>query len=153
LNGIIASWNSGAERMFGYTPDEAIGQSILLIIPSDRVAEETMVLDRIRHGQPVHMETVRRHKNGEDVHISLTVSPMRNATGQIAGGPKIAHDITARKRYEAELSALYQEQRLQSEASEAARRQAAFIAHVAETLSRSLDYEETLTAVARLAVP
>jgi PAS domain S-box-containing protein len=153
LNGIIASWNRGAERMFGYTPDEAIGQSILLIIPPERAAEETMVLERIRNGQHVQMETVRRHKDGRDVHISLTVSPVRNAHGQIVGASKIAHDITGRKRYETELTALYQEQRRQSEASEAARRQSAFIAHVAETLSRSLDYEKTLTAVARLAVP
>jgi PAS domain S-box-containing protein len=153
LNGIIASWNRGAERMFGYTPGEAIGQSILLIIPPERVDEETMLLDRIRNGQHVQMETVRRHKNGADVHISLTVSPVRNAQDQIVGAAKIARDITVRKRYEAELAALYQQQRLQSEAAEAARRQAAFIAHVAEALSRSLDYVETLTAVAQLAVP
>src|SRR5262249_12700398 len=62
LNGIIASWNSGAERIFGYSPDEAIGQSILLIIPPERVSEETMLIERVRNGQHVRMETVRRHK-------------------------------------------------------------------------------------------
>jgi PAS domain S-box-containing protein len=153
LNGIIASWNRGAERMFGYTADEAIGQSILLIIPQERLDEETMVLERIRSGKHVRMETIRRNKNGQDVDISLTVSPVRNAHGEIVGASKIARNITARRQYEAQLTALFQQQRLQSEAAEVARRQAAFIAHVAETLSRSLDYEETLTAVARLAVP
>ena len=107
LNGIIASWNAGAERMFGYTRTEAIGQSILLIIPPERLDEETLVLDRIRAGQYVQMETVRRHKDGRDVHISLTVSPMKNAHGRIVGASKIARDITARKQYEAERTELY----------------------------------------------
>src|SRR5262245_9416095 len=107
LEGIIASWNGGAERMFGYSASEAIGQSILLIIPSDRVDEETMVLDRIRAGRYVQMETVRRHKSGKDVHISLTVSPVRNADGRIVGASKIARDITSQKQYEAERPAFY----------------------------------------------
>ena len=107
LNGIIASWNAGAERMFGYTPSETIGQSILLIIPPDRVHEETLILDRIRSGRHVQMETVRRHKNGRDVHISLTVSPVKDAHGRIVGAAKIARDITARKQYEAERTELY----------------------------------------------
>jgi len=102
LNGIIASWNGGAERIFGYTASEAVGQSILLIIPPERVHEETMVLDRIRAGQFVQMETVRRHKSGKDVAISLTVSPVKNAQGRIVGAAKIARDITARKQYEAD---------------------------------------------------
>lgn len=107
LNGIIASWNAGAERMFGYTSDEAVGQSILLIIPPDRVNEETLVLERIRSGRHVQMETVRRHKSGRDVHISLTVSPVKDAHGRIVGAAKIARDITARKQYEAERTELY----------------------------------------------
>src|SRR5580765_8733342 len=93
--------------MFGYTRTEAIGQSILLIIPPERLDEETLVLDRIRAGQYVQMETVRRHKDGRDVHISLTVSPMKNAHGRIVGASKIARDITARKQYEAERTELY----------------------------------------------
>jgi PAS domain S-box-containing protein len=104
LNGIIASWNAGAERMFGYTASEAIGQSILIIIPPDRVDEVTMVLERIRAGQHVQMETVRRHKSGKDVPISLTVSPVKNAQGQIVGASMIARDITGRKQYEADLT-------------------------------------------------
>jgi PAS domain S-box-containing protein len=107
LNGIITSWNRGAERMFGYTAGEAIGQSILLIIPHDRVDEETMVLNRIRSGQPVEMETVRVHKSGKEVEISLTVSPMKNAHGQIVGASKIARDISARKLNEGERTELY----------------------------------------------
>jgi PAS domain S-box-containing protein len=107
LNGIIASWNAGAERIFGYTPSETIGQSILLIIPPDRVDEETLILDRIRSGRHVQTETVRRHKSGRHVHISLTVSPIKDAHGRIVGASKIARDITARKQYEGERTELY----------------------------------------------
>ncbi|HEX7792753.1 MAG TPA: ATP-binding protein, partial [Vicinamibacterales bacterium] len=80
---------------------------ILLIIPPDRVDEETLILDRIRSGRHVQMETVRRHKSGRDVHISLTVSPIKDAHGRIVGASKIARDITARKQYEAERTELY----------------------------------------------
>ena len=107
LNGIIMSWNLGAERMFGYTANEAVGQSILLIIPPDRVNEETMVLERIRGGHYVEMETVRLHKSGREVEISLTVSPVRNAQGRIVGASKIARDISARRQSEAERAELY----------------------------------------------
>jgi PAS domain S-box-containing protein len=107
LNGIITSWNNGAERMFGYTAEEAIGQSILLIIPPERVDEETMVLDHIGRGEAVAMETVRLHKSGRYVDISLTVSPIRDAQGRLVGASKIARDITARKRVEAERTELY----------------------------------------------
>ena len=106
LNGIIASWNNGAERTFGYTAAEAVGQSILLIIPADRVDEETMVLESIRAGRPVEMETIRKHKSGRDVHISLTVSPIRDAQGRIVGASKIARDISVRKHFEAERAEL-----------------------------------------------
>jgi len=104
LNGIITSWNVGAERLFGYTASEAIGRSITLVIPPDRLSEEDMVLGRIRNGQRVeHFDTVRRRKDGTLVNISLTVSPIRDASGKIVGASKIARDITERKQFEAEL--------------------------------------------------
>jgi PAS domain S-box-containing protein len=106
LNGVILSWNRGAERMFGYSAVEAIGQSITLIVPSDRRAEEDMVLARIRSGEPVEVETIRRHKDGTSVSISLTVSPLRDADGRIVGASKIARDVSARKRGEAERAEL-----------------------------------------------
>jgi PAS domain S-box-containing protein len=102
LNGVITSWNGGAERLFGYSASEAIGQSIMLIIPPDRRAEEDRVLASIRAGQPVEMETVRKRKDGSNVAISLMVSPVKDGAGRIAGASKIARDISARKRDEAE---------------------------------------------------
>src|SRR3546814_5207923 len=81
LNGIIASWNAGAERLFGYTAAEAVGQSITMLIPADRHDEEDMILARIRSGERVdHFETLRRHKDGSLIPISLTISPIRART-------------------------------------------------------------------------
>ena len=95
LDGIITSWNRAAERMFGYSAAEAIGQSIRMIIPADRQAEEDMVLARIRSGEAVtHFETVRQRKDGTQFPISLTVSPIHDETGRIVRASKIARDIT-----------------------------------------------------------
>jgi PAS domain S-box-containing protein len=99
LNGIITSWNRGAERLFGYTPSEAVGQPITIVIPADRLDEEPKILARIRRGERVeHFETIRRRKDGSPVEISLTVSPIRNRAGEIVGASKIARDITERQR-------------------------------------------------------
>jgi len=106
LNGVITSWNRAAERMFGYTADEAVGRSITLIIPEERLSEEQRVLAEVRSGHPVEMETVRRTKQGRFIPISLTVSPIRDANGRITGASKIARDITDRKRADAERSQL-----------------------------------------------
>jgi PAS domain S-box-containing protein len=104
LNGIIRSWNRSAERLFGYTAQEAIGKPVLILIPPDRDNEEPVILQRIRSGQTVdHYETVRRRKDGKLLDISLTVSPIRNERGEIIGASKIARDITERKRVEAAL--------------------------------------------------
>ena len=97
LNGIITSWNRAAERMFGYSAAEAIGQSIRMIIPADRQAEEDMVLGRIRAGQAItHFETIRQRKDGTLVPISLTVSPIYDDAGRVIGASKIARDISDR---------------------------------------------------------
>jgi PAS domain S-box-containing protein len=97
LDGVITSWNRGAERLFGYTAAEAIGHDIFLIIPEDRREEEMEVLARLRRGERVdHFETVRRAKDGRAVHISLTVSPVRDDRGVIVGASKVARDITER---------------------------------------------------------
>ena len=110
LNGIITSWNLAAERLFGFTAAEAVGQSILLIIPHDRRAEEDMVLARVRAGEAVdHFETVRRRKDGSLVDISLTVSPVRDSQGRVIGASKIVRDVSARKRLERERVAMFEE--------------------------------------------
>lgn len=102
LSGTILSWNVGAERLFGYTSGEAVGRSITLVIPPDRLDEEPQILERLRRGERVeHFETVRMAKGGRLIDISLTISPVRNADGQIIAASKVARDVTARKRAEA----------------------------------------------------
>ena len=99
LNGTVQTWNRSAERIFGYTPDEVIGTNISIIIPPDRLEEEDGVLARIRSGQSVqHFETVRRRKNGQLVDVSVSISPIRAANGEIVGASKIAREITEQKR-------------------------------------------------------
>ena len=99
LDGIITSWNRGAERLFGYTAEEVIGKPVTILIPEDRMNEEPEILDRIRRGERIdHYDTVRRRKDGSLIDISLTVSPLKDADGRIIGASKIARDITERKR-------------------------------------------------------
>jgi PAS domain S-box-containing protein len=107
LNGIVMSWNAAAARMFGYSAADMIGQSIRLLIPADRQAEEDDVLGHIRRGEKVeHFETIRRRKNGTLLPISLTVSPILSEDGTVIGASKIARDISDRKRAEAERARL-----------------------------------------------
>jgi PAS domain S-box-containing protein len=104
LNGVITSWNTGAQRLFGYTAAEAVGKSVLILIPVNRHSEEPVILDRIRKGERIdHYETVRQRKDGSLLDISLTVSPIKDANGRVTGVSKIARDITERKRVEREL--------------------------------------------------
>lgn len=101
LNGIVNSWNATAERIFGYSAEEMIGRSILTIIPPELHAEEDEIIARIRSGERLdHFDTVRLRRDGSKVDVSLTVSPLRNARGDVIGASKIARDITERKRDE-----------------------------------------------------
>lgn len=110
LNGIITSWNPGAERIFGYRTDEMIGRSIKTLIPPHLHSEEDTILARIRAGQRIeHYETVRQRKYGGLVEVSLTVSPIKNAQGVVIGASKIARDISERKRSEAQIAMLARE--------------------------------------------
>ena len=110
LDGIIISWNRGAERVFGYTPEEAIGQPITIIIPEDRHDEERQILTRIRRGERIEQfETVRRRKLGSLAVVSLTVSPVKDAEGKIVGASKIARDITEQKRSQEQIATLARE--------------------------------------------
>jgi PAS domain S-box-containing protein len=105
LDGIILSWNSGAERLFGYRAEEVLGKSVTILIPEDHRDEEPKILERIRGGQRVEpYETVRRRKDGSLIDISLTVSPVRDALGNVIGASKIARDITEHKRAEQALA-------------------------------------------------
>ena len=133
LSGVVTSWNAAAERMYGYPAREAIGQSIRLIIPEHRWDEEDHVLGRICRGEMVeHFETLRRRKDGTEITVSLTVSPIHDSTGAIVGASKIARDITEQKR---------------------ASQRLAFLAEVGAVLAASLEYLTTLKTLANLAVP
>ena len=110
LDGIITSWNGGAERIFGYLAEEIIGKPIMLLIPPDHRKAEEAIMERIRRGQRVeHYQTVRQRKHGSLIDISLTVSPVRNAQGIVIGASKIARDITEHKRNEAQIVNLARE--------------------------------------------
>ncbi|MGP0091760.1 MAG: PAS domain S-box protein [Xanthobacteraceae bacterium] len=110
LNGIITTWNRGAEQLFGYKAEEVIGRSITILIPEQYRDEETMILARIRRGEPInHYETVRRRKDGTLVEISLSVAPVTTSAGAIIGASKIARDITERKRAQEQQALLLRE--------------------------------------------
>ena len=101
LNGTITSWNTSAERLFGYTTDEALGMSVTMLIPADRVDEEPAILNRLKNGERIERyETVRRCKDGRLIEVSLSVSPIRSHEGNIIGAAKIVRDITERKAAE-----------------------------------------------------
>jgi PAS domain S-box-containing protein len=106
LNGVISSWNKGAEKVFGYTSSEIVGTSILRLIPADRQDEENYILDKIRRGEKVErFETQRKKKDGRLIDVSVTASPIRDVAGKVIGVSKVAHDITERKRTEEALIA------------------------------------------------
>jgi PAS domain S-box-containing protein len=101
LDGVISSWNRSAERLFGYSAEEAIGQNITLIVPCDRRQEEVEILEKLRRGERVdHFETVRLRKDGTRLDVSLTISPVNDATGRVVGASKVARDIAERMRAE-----------------------------------------------------
>ena len=110
LDGIIASWNRGAERVFGYTSEEAVGRPITIVIPADRLSEEHEILTRIKSGERIdHFETIRQRKDGSQIVVSLSVSPVKDDDGKIVGASKIARDITEQKRSQEMISTLAQE--------------------------------------------
>ena len=140
LESIVTSWNPAAERIFGYTAEEMIGQSILRIIPADLASEETDFINRIRKGERVvHHETRRLRKDGKTIHVSLTVSPIRDADGEIIGASKIARDITDKKILEQQAAdALEDARRARYQAELASRAKDEFLAMVSHELRTPL---------------
>jgi len=140
LEGTVRSWNGAAERLFGYTAEEAVGQPITLIIPPERVQEESEILAKLRRGERIeHFETVRVAKSGRRIDVALTISPIRNAAGVIVGASKIARDISERKAYEqAQERAIGELKRAEEALREADRRKDEFLAVLAHELRNPL---------------
>ena len=154
LNGVIQSWNPGAERLFLYSAEEAIGRPIAMIIPPDRLQEEEYVLRGIRSGLRVEpLETVRRRKDGVEIAVLVTVSPIRNAAGVVVGASKIARDISERRRSERMLEELNERERTARLEAVKARDRLAFLASISERLTATLDYSQTVDRAVHLAIP
>lgn len=110
LSGVITGWNPGAQRLFGYLAEEVIGKPVTILIPPERHDEDAAILERIRRGEYVeHYDTIRRRKDGSLVEISIAVSPVKNAKGEVVGASKIARDISERKRTETLIATLARE--------------------------------------------
>lgn len=138
LNGVIQTWNAGATQVFGYEAGEAIGQSIKFLIPNELQSEEDIILAKIRRGERIaHYQSVRRHKSGRIIHVSLTISPIRDRSGKIIGASKIARDITEQKQVEQEL----EQQRVRLER----------LNHIAKVLARDLDLDRIVQTVTDIA--
>ena len=138
LNGIVASWNTGAEKLFGYSAKEMIGTSIFRLVPADRQQEEQRIIDRIRQGEKVEpFETLRVAKDGHKIDVSVAVSPIKDHDGKIVGASKVARDISERKRQEEKIQATLRDLRDREESLSRERDRANTLAYEADAANRS----------------
>ena len=140
LDGVIQSWNAAAERLFGFTAEQAVGQHISIIIPPERMAEEDQIIASLKSGQRIeHYETERIRNDGQHLTVSLTISPLKDDSGKVIGASKIARDISERKRRESERQRLQDDLRkLAADLSQADRRKNEFLATLAHELRNPL---------------
>lgn len=144
LNGKITSWNKGAEKIFGYTQQEAVGRPITMIIPPDRLGEEAEIIRRIRNGEKVdHLETIRIAKDGRNVHVSVTISPIHDKEGHVIGASKIARDVTEKKESERDLAEAHR--KLQEHAGELEKLVAERTAQLSETVAELETFSSSLS--------
>jgi len=154
LDGIIHSWNAGAERIYGYTAEEVIGRSIDLLVPPDRPSELAEILDRLARGESIdNNETIRVRKDGTRIPVSITISPIKDADGVISGASTIARDISEREQAEQERAQLLERERAARAAAVASANRLAFLSEASRVLASSLDYPTSLAGIARQAVP
>lgn len=145
LNGNITSWNRGAERLFGYTAEEVLGKPVSILAVPERIEDMAKILDKIRQGQRVeHYETLRRRKDGQTIDVSLTVSPVCDASGQVVGASKIARDISDRKRIESERAVLFARE-------QESRKTAELLNKVSPAVAAELDLQKLIQSVTDLA--
>ena len=154
LDGIITNWNQGAERIYGYRAEDVIGRHASLLMPPDRPDELSDILARLRGSERItNFETSRMRSDGRQIAVSVTISPMADAAGNILGVSAIARDVTERKRLEEERETLVAQERQARTEAELVKQRLAFLAEASKQLASSLDYRSTLTKVAQLAVP
>jgi PAS domain S-box-containing protein len=154
MNGIITSWNRGAERLYGYTAAEAVGQPVTIVVPPERIDDEERMLARLRTGDRVEQfETERVRKDRSRFDVSVTLSPIMDASGRMTGASKIARDITDRRRAERVREELLERERHALAEAVAAGDRLAFLAEISALLTSSLDYQETLDRAVHLALP
>ncbi|MCL5028434.1 MAG: PAS domain S-box protein [Bacteroidetes bacterium] len=154
LNGIITSWNKGAERVYGYTKEEILGSSILKLFSKENTNELPYIVERIKRGEIIeHYQTVRVRKDGQNIIVSTSISPIKNETGTIVGASAIARDISEKIKAESEISRLFELEKSARLKAEKVQQRLSFLSDASKILSSSLDYEKTLASVANIAIP